>query len=129
MTAPSAQTAEQITVAFPHVLAVVGAFFGALIVASLLVWAVQIGIRNMMREPPVPKEHEHGRLPAEGPVHESRERREPEEVPEYEKQDRLTPHEIPGFGNTSSRTSDDQKPRKWHPGTSGSFGSGGAGGR
>jgi hypothetical protein len=129
MTVLSTRIAETVVVAFPDVLAVVGSFFGALIVAALLVWAVQMGIRNMMREPPVPRSKEHGHLPEGGPVHESRERREPEEVPEYEERDRLTPHEIPGFGNSSSRTSSNQKPRKWHPGTSGSFGSGSSGGR
>jgi len=129
MIALSTQTGGTMVVAFPHALAVVGPFVGALIVASLLVWAVQIGIRTMMRQPPVPTSKEHGHLPESGPVHESRERREPEDVPEYEEQDRLTPHQIPGFGNTSSKTSGDQKQRRWHPGTSGSFGSGGVGGR
>ncbi len=129
MTALSIETGNAVVVAFPHVLAVVGSFFGALIVAAALVWAVQMGIKTMMRQPPVPKSQEHGHLPDTGPVHESSERREPEEVPEYEERDRLTPHQIPGFGNTSSKTSTDQKPRKWSPGTSGSFGSGGAGGR
>jgi hypothetical protein len=127
MTASSTQTGSTIVVAFPEVLAAVGSFLGALVVAGLLVWAVQLGIGWMMRERPVPKSEEHGHLPDGGPVHESSERREFDEMPAYEERDRLTPHQIPGFGNSPSRTSSDQKRRKWSPGSSGSFGSGGSG--
>lgn len=114
-------------VAFPRVLAVVGAFFGALIVAGLLLLGFWLGRRWMVREPPVPRAQEHGQLPDSGPVRESSEHREYDEMPRYEERDRLTPHEIPGFGNAPSRRSSDQRSRKWSPGSSGSFGSGGSG--
>ncbi|GHH73295.1 hypothetical protein GCM10018793_11790 [Streptomyces sulfonofaciens] len=122
-------SASETVVAFPHVLAVVVPFLGALVVAGLLVWAFAMGIRRMMRERPRPGADEHGRLPESGPVGEVSERREPDEVTARDERDRLTPHEIPGYGNASSRRSEDQRDRKWSPGTSGSFGSGGPGGR
>ncbi|MFI6350325.1 DUF6479 family protein [Streptomyces sp. NPDC050560] len=123
------EQSTQTVLAFSDVLVGVGAFVGALIIAGVLLWAFLWGQRSMERERPRPRADEQPHLPDGGPVEEESERREPEELSPREDRDRLTPHTIPGFGNSGSRRSDSQRPRKWSPGSSGSFGSGGPGGR
>ncbi|MEV2214075.1 DUF6479 family protein [Streptomyces sp. NPDC050997] len=106
-----------------------GALAGGLIVAGLVVVAVLIGAfllgaRVKRREPPRPTPAEQPRPPEGGPVREVMENREPDEVPRSDH--RLTPHQMPNAG--TRRGAPGERPR-WDEGSSGSFGSGGAGGR
>ncbi|MFF9809761.1 DUF6479 family protein [Streptomyces coeruleorubidus] len=96
-----------------------------LAVVALLLGAFILGLRHKRRRPPRPDEQP--RLPDGGPVRETRERREPDEVPRG--QGRLTPHELKTHGNQSDRRSPTQERPRWNEGSSGSFGSGGPGGR
>ncbi|WP_128374442.1 DUF6479 family protein [Streptomyces cavernae] len=99
-----------------------------IVVTIGLIWAVRLGIRVRRREPAPPRPEEQPRLPESGPVLEVSEMREPDEVPKAQNEsERLTPHELHGLGNVRSRRSDDQKRPRWSPGSSGGFGSGGAG--
>ncbi|MGW3283673.1 DUF6479 family protein [Streptomyces sp. NPDC001002] len=102
----------------------VAAFVGGLVVAGLLVWAVQFGVRVGDRELPRPAPDDQPHLPATGPVREMREMREPDEMPHTEGGERLMPHDLHHSG---SRTGKDQRRRRWLPGSSGSFGGGGLG--
>lgn len=106
------------------VLNVAAAFFGGLFVAGALILAVRIGMRVLDQEPHRPSPEEQPKLPDGGPVHEIREIREPDEVPVAENGERLLPHELHRAG---SRTGKDQQRRRWLPGSSGGFGSGGLG--
>ncbi|MFE7168924.1 DUF6479 family protein [Streptomyces sp. NPDC057616] len=106
------------------VLNVVAAFVGGLIIVGALVWAVRMGMGQMDRESPRPKAEEQPHLPDGGAVRESREMREPDEVPVTHDGERLTPYEI---HSTRTKTGKDQHRKRWVPGSSGSFGSGGAG--
>ncbi|MDH6628242.1 hypothetical protein M2271_006074 [Streptomyces sp. LBL] len=107
------------------VLPVIAAFVGGLFVAGLLVWAVQLGMKVMDQELPHPRPEEQPRLPEAGPVREMREMREPDEVPvPVEGRERLTPYELHASG---TRRGKDQGRKRWLPGSSGSFGSGGIG--
>ncbi|MGV9449928.1 DUF6479 family protein [Streptomyces sp. NPDC003635] len=106
------------------VLNVAAAFVGGLIIAGALVWAVQFGMRVMDRELPHPSPEEQPKLPEGGPVHEVREMREPNELPRSEGDERVLPHELRHAG---SKTGEDQSRKRWLPGSSGSFGSGGLG--
>jgi hypothetical protein len=107
-------------------LGVIAAFAGGLLVAGALVWAVQLGIRVRRREPGPPEPGERARVPPSGPVRETREMREPDEVPRAtDESERLTPHELHASG---TKRGGSQKRRRWSPGSSGSFGSGGPGG-
>ncbi|MFI7401567.1 DUF6479 family protein [Streptomyces sp. NPDC049541] len=107
-----------------EVLNVIAAFVGGLIIAGALIWAVQFGMRVRDRELPRPNPDEQPHLPAGGPVRETREIREPDEVPHAEGKERLMPYELHPSG---TRTGKDQHRRRWLPGSSGSFGSGGMG--
>ncbi|WAZ22988.1 DUF6479 family protein [Streptomyces cinnabarinus] len=107
-----------------EVLNVIAAFVGGLVIAGALVWAVQFGMRVMDRELPHPSPEDHPKMPEGGPVHEMREMREPDEVPQTEGGERLMPYELRHAG---SRRGEDQKRKRWLPGSSGSFGSGGLG--
>ncbi|MFF3885965.1 DUF6479 family protein [Streptomyces sp. NPDC001914] len=101
------------------------AFIGGLIIAGALVWAVRMGIRvrNLESRPPTPEEQP--RLPASGAVHEEREMREPDEVPHAaDESERLMPYNMHSAG---TKHADDQHRKRWQPGSSGSFGSGGPG--
>jgi hypothetical protein len=101
------------------------AFIGGLIIAGALVWAVRMGIRvrNLESRPPTPEEQP--RLPATGAVHEEREMREPDEVPHAaDESERLMPYNMHSAG---TKHADDQHRKRWQPGSSGSFGSGGPG--
>ncbi|MDT0438889.1 MULTISPECIES: DUF6479 family protein [Streptomyces] len=102
------------------------AFVGGLIIAGALIWAVQFGMRVRDRESPRPRPDEQPHLPDTGAVYETREMREPDEMPVTTGRERLTPHEI---HHTGSRTGADQSRKRWLPGSSGSFGSGGLGRR
>ncbi|MFJ3667818.1 DUF6479 family protein [Streptomyces sp. NPDC090106] len=104
------------------VLNVVAAFIGGAVIAGALIWAVQFGMRVRDRELPRPRPEDQPSLPTSGAIHEIREMREPDEVPRTER--RLMPYELHHSG---SRRGTDQKRKRWLPGSSGSFGSGGLG--
>ncbi|MBT3152670.1 hypothetical protein HTV45_17615 [Streptomyces sp. CHD11] len=104
---------------------VTAAFLGGLIVAGALIWAVRVGMRVMDQESPRPSPEDQPKLPEGGAVREMREMREPDEMPRVERKgSRLMPYEIHRSG---SRTGQDQKRKRWLPGSSGAFGSGGPG--
>lgn len=88
-----------------------GVLVGGLVVVGVLVWAVRFGIRVRGREPGPPEAHEHPRLPASGPVRETREMREPDEVPRAgDGGDRLTPARL---RRSATRRSDTrERPRR-----------------
>ena len=105
----------------------IGPFVAGLVVVALLIGAFWLGARIRRREPAPPRPEEQPRLPDGGPVREVLENREPDEVPRSD--DRLTPHRLSAHGNLGSRTSAAQGRPRWDEGSSGSFGSGGPGGR
>lgn len=105
----------------------VGLFVAGIVIVALLIGAFWLGARIRRREPPPPTPDEQPRLPADGPVREVRENREPDEIPRSDT--RLTPHEMPAFGNSGTRTGTSKGRPRWREGNSGSFGSGGPGGR
>jgi hypothetical protein len=108
-----------------EVLNVIAAFVGGLIIAGALIWAVSLGMRVRDEELPRPHPDEQPKMPETGPVHEVREMREPDEVPVTEDdRERLMPYQLHHSG---SKTGEDQHRRRWLPGSSGSFGSGGLG--
>jgi hypothetical protein len=118
--------------AWMNIAAGTGAGAGGLIVvgvviAAVLVGAFWLGVRVMRRESPAPTPAEQPRPPEGGPVREVQENREPDEVPQSDR--RLTPHELPAHGNSGTRTGASQERPRWDEGSSGSFGSGGVGGR
>lgn len=103
----------------------VAAFIGGLVIAGGLIWAVRLGIRVRRQEPRPPTPDEQTRLPDSGAVHEMREMREPDEVPHAaDESERLMPYNMHAAG---SKHADDQHRKRWVPGSSGSFGSGGPG--
>jgi len=106
------------------VLNVLAAFVGGLIIAGALVWAVQFGMRVRDRESPRPLPDEQPHLPDGGAVREMSEMREADEVPHAEGKERLMPYELHKSG---TKTGEDQHRKRWLPGSSGSFGSGGIG--
>jgi hypothetical protein len=101
------------------------AFLGGLVIAGALVWAVRFGMQVRDQELPRPLPEEQPHLPASGAVHETREMREPDEMPvAAEEKERLMPYQL---HHAASKTGKDQNRRRWLPGSSGSFGSGGTG--
>lgn len=102
-------------------------FIVGLCVLALLIGAFWLGIRIRRREPAPPRPEEQPRLPEGGPVGAVLENREPDEMPRS--RDRLTPHQLKEHGNLGSRTSPTRTRPRWDEGSSGSFGSGGPGGR
>ncbi|MBA8943569.1 DUF6479 family protein [Streptomyces calvus] len=118
--------AYEVLAASQHVWNVFAAFVGGLVVAGALIWAVRIGMRYMDQEEPRPRADEQPRLPDGGAVHELREMREPDEIPDMSKTGsrRLMPYEL---HHAASRTGKDQNRKRWLPGSSGAFGSGGPG--
>ncbi|MCL7428884.1 DUF6479 family protein [Streptomyces sp. YS415] len=106
------------------VLNVVAALAGGVFIAGALVLAVYFGMRVMDRELPHPSPEEQPTLPAGGAIREIREMREAEEMPLSAGGERLLPHEL---RRQSTRRGTDQKRKRWLPGSSGSFGSGGLG--
>ncbi|MFF9485872.1 DUF6479 family protein [Streptomyces sp. NPDC014676] len=108
-----------------HRWAVFAAFIGGLIVAGALIWAVRVGMRYMDREEPRPAPEDQPRLPDGGAVREMREMREPDEMPDMSRTgSRLMPYEL---HHSATRTGKDQQRKRWLPGSSGGFGSGGPG--
>lgn len=105
------------------VLNVVAAFIGGTVISGALIWAVQLGMRVRDRELPRPRPDEQPSLPSTGAIREIREMREPDEIP-LAGQKRLMPYQLRHAG---PRRGEDQRPRRWLPGSSGSFGSGGLG--
>lgn len=106
-----------------HQWAVLGAFIGGLIVAGALIWAVRVGMRYMDREEPRPRPEDQPKLPEGGAVRQTLEVREPDEVP-MRTGSRLMPYEL---HHSPTRTGKDQSRKRWLPGSSGAFGSGGPG--
>ncbi|MEV1081456.1 DUF6479 family protein [Streptomyces sp. NPDC050211] len=104
----------------------IAVLIGGLLIAGALVWAVRLGIKVRRREPGPPGPHEQPSVPSTGPVREAQEVREQNEVPQAGDKSgrRLTPHELQPSG---SKRSESQKRRRWNPGSSGGFGSGGPG--
>ncbi|MEU8588901.1 DUF6479 family protein [Streptomyces sp. NPDC048664] len=101
------------------------AFIGGMIVSGILIWAVQLGMTVRDKEPAPPRPEEQPHLPEWGAVHEEREMREPEEVPvAAQESERLMPYQL---HHAATRRGEDQQRKRWHPGSSGSFGSGGPG--
>lgn len=101
------------------------AFTGGLVIAGALIWAVYMGIKVMEQELPRPRADEHGMLPTTGAVYIELERREPDEIPLASNgSPRLRPYQL---HHAPSRRSEDQTRRRWLPGSSGAFGSGGPG--
>jgi hypothetical protein len=118
-------TASQDLIAASSSLNAGAAFIGGLIIAGALVWAVRMGIRVRNLESRPPTAEEQPRLPETGAVHEEREMREPDEVPHAaDESERLMPYNI---HSASTKHADDQHRKRWQPGSSGSFGSGGPG--
>ena len=97
------------------------------VVVAVLIGAFWLGVRVKRREPPRPTPAEQPRPPEGGAVREVRENREPDEVPQSDQ--RLTPHQMPGHGTAGTRSGTSEGRPRWDEGSSGSFGSGGAGGR
>ncbi|GAA2539779.1 MULTISPECIES: DUF6479 family protein [Streptomyces] len=117
--------AYELLAASQHVWNLAAAFIGGLVVAGALIWAVRVGMRVMDREEHRPSPEEQPKLPDGGAVREMREVREPDEVPLVSKGGaRLMPYELHHAG---SRTGKDQHRKRWLPGSSGAFGSGGPG--
>ncbi|AQS68573.1 DUF6479 family protein [Streptomyces pactum] len=115
----------ELLAASSHALNVTIAFIGGLVIAGALIWAVRMGMRVMERESERPHADEHGRLPTTGAVHEEQEAREPDEIPlAADGSPRLMPYQLHHSG---SRRGEDQNRRRWLPGSSGAFGSGGPG--
>jgi Family of unknown function (DUF6479) len=101
------------------------AFIGGMVVAGALIWAVSLGMHIRDREPGPPDPEDQPHLPDGGAVHEEREVREPEEMPHAtQESERLMPYEL---HHSASRRCEDQKRKRWLPGSSGAFGSGGPG--
>ncbi|WP_395576310.1 DUF6479 family protein [Streptomyces sp. BK79] len=102
----------------------IGIGVAAVVVVALLIGAFAFGSRQKRKESPPPRPEEQPRMPEGGPVRETRERREPDEMPRTD--DRTLPHDL---GHQGSRTAPGQERPRWDEGSSGSFGSGGPGGR
>ena len=108
-----------------EVINVIAAFAGGLFIAGALVCAVVFGMRVQDRELPRPLSTEQPHLPETGPIREMREMREPDELPvTADEQERLMPYQLHHAG---SRRGKDQNRKRWLPGSSGGFGSGGLG--
>ncbi|MFD0250233.1 DUF6479 family protein [Streptomyces sp. NPDC127113] len=118
-------TATYELLAAPDAVNVTVAFILGLVVAGALIGAVRIGMRVMDRESDRPRAEDQPHLPATGAVHEEREMREPDEIPlNQDGSPRLMPYELHHSG---SRRGEDQRRKRWLPGSSGAFGSGGSG--
>ncbi|MEU3145360.1 MULTISPECIES: DUF6479 family protein [unclassified Streptomyces] len=108
-----------------QVLNLLAAFVGGLVVAGALIWAVRVGMKVMDQEERRPRPEEQPCLPETGAVHEMREMREPDEMPMVPRDgERLMPYQL---HHSSTRTGKDQRRKRWLPGSSGAFGSGGPG--
>lgn len=116
---------ELLAASADHAFGLAVAFIGGLVIAGALIWAVRVGMRVMDKDTHHPAPEEQPHLPETGPVHEVREMREPDEMPVVaDVNERLLPHDL---HRASTRTGKDQHRRRWLPGSSGGFGSGGLG--
>ncbi|GAA2722557.1 MULTISPECIES: DUF6479 family protein [Streptomyces] len=139
---------EQIDLALPPWVGGAAPFLVGLCVGALLILAFFFGQRWRDREPPppahpqrrqgswqTPQEHQRGpESPDHGPGHNDDEEnalgyvvehRESDQLQSEADGERVLPHEIHNPGSHPEELSDER--RKWKPGSSGSFGSGGAG--
>ncbi|MEW2221882.1 DUF6479 family protein [Streptomyces sp. NPDC006990] len=108
-----------------HLVGLVPGLIGLLIVAALI-GAVWLGIRIKSREPELPEPDQQPHLPESGPVEEITENREPDEMPRDGI--RRLPHSgVHDQGDREHHPGEPPTRKKWEPGKSGSFGSGGAG--
>lgn len=108
-----------------HLVGIAPLAIGLLIVAALI-GAVWLGIRVRNQEPEPPDPESQPKLPEEGATDEIMENREPDEMP----QDgvRRLPHkDVHDYADKESHPGEPPKRRRWEPGKSGSFGSGGSG--
>ncbi|MEV0689313.1 DUF6479 family protein [Streptomyces sp. NPDC050388] len=118
-------TSYELLAASQQILSLLAAFVGGLVVAGALVWAVLVGMKVMDQEERRPSPEDQPKLPETGAVHEMREMREPDEVPVVSRDgERLMPYQL---RHSATRTGKDQQRRRWLPGSSGGFGSGGPG--
>ncbi|MFD0383697.1 DUF6479 family protein [Streptomyces stramineus] len=131
----------------PHWVGGVAPFIVGLFVVILLIAAVAKGMRKRDQEPPPPsqpqrrsgawqtrEEHDAGpHSPDHGPGHQDdesavgyvTEHREADEMHPEAEGERVLPHEVKNPGSHPEELSDERK--KWNPGSSGGFGSGGGG--
>ncbi|MFI7500810.1 DUF6479 family protein [Streptomyces sp. NPDC049687] len=109
------------------VFGVVAVLVGGVVITGALIWAVRLGtkVRRREQQPGRPPSRQ-PTPPASGSPHDEREIREPDEVPRAADGERLTPHQLNPSG---TKRSEDQTRPRWEPGSSGSFGGGGPGGR
>ncbi|MBL3664942.1 hypothetical protein JL475_02695 [Streptomyces sp. M2CJ-2] len=115
----------ELLAASQQVLSLLAAFVGGLVVAGALIWAVRVGMKVMDQEEPRPDPEDQPKLPETGAVHETREMREPDEISMVSRDgERLMPYQL---HHAATRTGKDQQRRRWLPGSSGGFGSGGPG--
>ncbi|WP_406726407.1 DUF6479 family protein [Streptomyces sp. GD-15H] len=115
----------ELLAASQQVLNLLVAFVGGLVVAGALIWAVRVGMKVMDQEEHRPSPEDQPKLPETGAVREMREMREPDEIPMVSRDgERLMPYEL---HHSATRTGKDQQRRRWLPGSSGAFGSGGPG--
>jgi hypothetical protein len=108
-----------------HLVGLVPGLIGLLIVGALI-GAVWLGIRIKNREPGVPGPEDQPHMPEGGPVAEVTENREPDEMPRDGV--RRLPHSgVYDHGDRERHPGEPPTRKKWEPGKSGSFGSGGPG--
>ncbi|MFC5669113.1 DUF6479 family protein [Streptomyces incanus] len=120
----STATYELLAASTP-VLHLVAAFVGGLVIAGALIWAVRVGMKVMDQEELRPNPEDQPRLPETGAIREEREMREPDEMPLSPRDgERLMPYQL---HHSATRTGKDQQRKRWLPGSSGAFGSGGPG--
>lgn len=118
-------TSYELLAASQEVLSLLAAFVGGLVVAGALIWAVRVGMKVMDQEEPRPDPEDQPKLPETGAVREMREMREPDEISMVPRDgERLMPYQL---HHAATRTGKDQQRRRWLPGSSGGFGSGGPG--
>ncbi|NSC20808.1 hypothetical protein FM076_06155 [Streptomyces albus subsp. chlorinus] len=124
MNADVTQTALDIA-ARDHLVGLAPLGIGLLIVIALI-GAVWLGIRVRNREPEPPEPEDQPHLPPEGPTEEVVANREPDEMPRDGV--RRLPHTgVHDYGDREDHPGEPPRRKKWEPGKSGSFGSGGPG--
>ncbi|GAA2101169.1 hypothetical protein GCM10009801_74200 [Streptomyces albiaxialis] len=117
--------AQDLAVMRDHLVGIVPLLLGIGIVIALI-GAVWLGKRIRRREPAPPSPESQPRLPETGPVGEVQESRMPDEMPRDGV--RRLPHEgVRDYGSATDDSPEGHGHRRWTPGNSGSFGSGGPG--
>ncbi|WP_344569591.1 DUF6479 family protein [Streptomyces axinellae] len=101
-------------------------FVIGIIIVAALITAVWLGIRIRNREPEPPEPDSQPHLPDEGATDEIMENREPDEMP-HDGERRLPHVGVHDQGDRESHPGEPPRRKKWEPGKSGSFGSGGLG--